>query len=154
MTGQPVPISPTLAAAHTGARAVLLDTCAAIWLMNGDPLSAASREAIAAAQSGGQVHISPISAWEIATLASRGRLTLTLSPAAWFTALLAQPGVTLAPMPPSILIASATLPGSPPRDPADRIIAATAREHGLIIITRDTELVPYAESGHLEAIAC
>ena len=136
------------------ARPVLLDTCAAIWLMNGDPMSPASREAIAAAQAGGGVHVSPISAWEIATLAARGRLTLTMSPSAWFAALLAQPGVALAGMPPAVLIASATLPGAPPRDPADRIIAATAREYGFSLVTRDGELTPYAVAGHIEAIAC
>jgi PIN domain nuclease of toxin-antitoxin system len=117
-------------------------------------MSPASREAIAAAQPDNAVHVSPISAWEIATLAARGRLALTLSPTAWFTALLAQPGITLSPMPPALLIASATLPGTPPRDPTDRILAATAREHGHILITRDGELVPYAQSGHLEAIIC
>jgi PIN domain nuclease of toxin-antitoxin system len=122
--------------------------------MNRDPMSQASREAIAAAQPNNEVHVSPITAWEIATLAARGRLTLTLSPSAWFNALLAQPGVTLAPMPPATLIASATLPGTPPRDPADRILAATAREHLYVLITRDGELVPYAQSGHLEVIAC
>jgi PIN domain nuclease of toxin-antitoxin system len=112
------------------ARPVLLDTCAAIWLMNGDPMSAESRQAIAAAQLAGEVAVSPISAWEIATLAARGRLALTLAPASWFAALLRQPGVVLAPMPPEVLIASATLPGNPPRNPADRIIAATVRHYG------------------------
>jgi len=136
------------------AHAVLLDTCAAIWLMNGDPMSQESREAIAAAQTSSAVHVSPISAWEIAMLAARGRLTLTMSPTAWFAALLAQPCVALAPMPPSVLIASATLPGTPPRDPADRIIAATAREYGYMIITRDGELMPYSQAGHVRAIAC
>jgi PIN domain nuclease of toxin-antitoxin system len=57
-------------------------------------------------------------------------------------------------MPPEVLIASAFLPGSPPRDPADRIIAATARAFGLALITRDGELMAYGESGHLITIAC
>jgi len=122
--------------------------------MNGDPMSQSSREMIAAAQPSDGVHVSPITAWEIANLAARGRLALTLSPTAWFNALLAQSGITLSPMPPAVLIASATLPGTPPRDPTDRILAATAREHGHILITRDGELIPYAQSGHLEAIPC
>jgi PIN domain nuclease of toxin-antitoxin system len=57
-------------------------------------------------------------------------------------------------MPPTLLIASAFLPGSPPRDPADRIIAATARAHDLEIVTRDSELIPYAKAGHVMTIAC
>lgn len=136
------------------ARPLLLDTCAAIWLMNGDPLSPESLEAIAAAQREDAVAVSPITAWEIATLAARGRLALTLAPIAWFAALLRQKGVVLAPMPPEVLIASATLPGSPPRDPADRIIAATARQYGHVVVTRDGELLPYARARHLDAIAC
>ena len=64
------------------------------------------------------------------------------------------PGVRLAPMPPGVLIASASLPGAPPSDPVDRIVAATARTFGLSIITRDGELILYARAGHIEAIEC
>lgn len=133
---------------------MLLDTCAAIWLMNGDFMTPESREAIASAQASGQVAVSPISAWEIGTLVSRGRLVLTLSPTAWFGALLSLPGVSLAPMNVEVLMSSAVLPGSPPRDPADRIIAATARAFGHVIITQDGELLPYAQARHIDAIAC
>ena len=136
------------------ARPVLLDTCAAIWLMNGDPLSPASRTLIAEAQAGGLVHVSPISAWELATLAARGRIALSLSPGAWFAALIGLPGVGWAPMPPEVLMASATLPGSPPRDPADRIIAATARHFGYVVVTRDGELLPYGQAGHMMVVGC
>jgi len=133
----------------------LLDTCAAIWLMEGAKLSQAARDAIEAAlATGAGVHVSPITAWEIATLAARGRLRMTITPEVWFASLLALPGIRLAPMPPSVLIASATLPGTPPRDPADRIIAATSREYGFVVVTRDGELVPYGEAGHIEVVAC
>jgi PIN domain nuclease of toxin-antitoxin system len=128
---------------------VLLDTCAAIWLVNGDPMSAQSRAAIKAAQAGPGVFVSPISAWEAATLVARTRLQLALAPETWSARLIGLPGVRLAPMPPELLIASAFLPGRPPRDPADRIIAATARAHDPAIVTRDSELIPYGEAGHL-----
>lgn len=134
---------------------VLLDTCAAIWLMNGDPMSQASRDAIRQAQAEGSgVHVSPISAWEIATLVSKNRLHLTLAPEAWFDRLLSLPGVRLAPLSPAVLIQSAFLPGTPPKDPANRIVAATARALGHTVVTRDTELIPYAASGHLDVVAC
>lgn len=136
-------------------RPLLLDTCAAIWLMAGDPMSPVSRAAISAALAAGKgVHVSPITAWEIAMLVAKDRLQLTLAPEAWFDRLLALPGVRLAPMPPRVLIASATLPGSPPRDPADRIIAATGRAFGYAIVTRDGELIPYAREGHIDAVGC
>jgi PIN domain nuclease of toxin-antitoxin system len=139
----------------SGIGAVLLDTCAAIWLMNGDPLSPESRAAITAAQTQNMgVFVSPISAWEIGILSARNRIQLAQAPEGWFDNLLALPGVRLAPMPPNILIASNFLPGSPPRDPADRIIAATARTYGHTLVTRNGELTSYANAGHIDLIAC
>ena len=122
--------------------------------MNGDRMTPASLEAINAAQAAGLVQISPITAWEIAMLTQRGRLALTLSPQAWFARVLALPGVALAPMPVGVLMASASLPGTPPRDPADRIIAATAREYGHLIVTRDHVLTEYAAARHIDVVTC
>jgi len=123
--------------------------------MNGDPISPESRAAISEAQAqNAGVFVSPITAWEIGTLVSRNRIQLTQAPEAWFEELLELPGVRLAPMPPNILIASNFLPGSPPRDPADRIIAATARAYGYAVISRDGELSDYAGAGHVDFIAC
>lgn len=134
---------------------MLLDTCAAIWLLNGDPISAGSRALIEAARNAHLgVYVSPITAWEIATLVAKNRIQLALSPEAWFGTLLGFSGVRLAPMPPKLLIASATLPGSPPKDPVDRIIAATSRAFGFALITRDGELMRYARAGHIEAVGC
>jgi PIN domain nuclease of toxin-antitoxin system len=137
------------------AKPVLLDTCAAIWLVNGDPMSTDSRVSIAAAQTENLgVYVSPMTAWEIAALVAKNRLQLSLSAEAWFDALLGLAGVRLAAMPPKVLIASATLPGTPPEDPVDRIIAATGRTLGYSIITRDGELMLYAQAGHIDAVAC
>ena len=97
--------------------------------------------------------VSPITAWEIGTLVSRGRLALTLEPGPWFRALLMS-GIRLADMPPDVLIASAFLPGSTLRDPADRILAATARAYGYRLMTRDGPLLDFAAAGHLVALAC
>ena len=57
-------------------------------------------------------------------------------------------------MPPDILIGSSFLPGKPPRDPADRILAVTAREYGYQLVTRDRPLLDYADQGHIRALAC
>jgi PIN domain nuclease of toxin-antitoxin system len=134
---------------------VLLDTCAAIWLANGDPISSESRAAISTAQAENSgVFVSPISAWEIGLLVARNRIQLTQQPDVWFERLLELPGVRLAPMPPGVLIASSFLPGSPPRDPADRILAATARAYSYALITRNGDLSEYARAGHVDLIAC
>jgi PIN domain nuclease of toxin-antitoxin system len=57
-------------------------------------------------------------------------------------------------MPPELLIASSYLPGDPPRDPADRIIVATARDLGATLITRDRALLGYGEQGHVSVVEC
>ena len=63
-------------------------------------------------------------------------------------------GVALAQMPPAVLIAASFLPPSQLRDPADRIIAATARTYGYAVMTRDGALLAFGAAGHLDAIAC
>ena len=118
-------------------------------------MSAASRTAIRAARTTNVgVYVSPFSAWEIGTLAAKGRVQLTLSAEVWFETLLALPGVRLAALTPQILLASTSLPGTPPNDPADRIIAATARVHGHVVITRDRKLLAYGREGHIRVRAC
>ena len=134
---------------------LLLDTCAAIWISEDQPLASEALTVIERSHGSGElVYVSPITAWEIGLLVSRGKLTSPMSPQRWFERLLEAPGVRLANMSPDVLIASSFLPGAPPRDPADRILAATAREYGYRLMTRDTPLLTYARQGHLQAIAC
>jgi PIN domain nuclease of toxin-antitoxin system len=135
--------------------ALLLDTCAAIWMSNGERISEnAVAELHRARETGAKLYISPITAWEMGLLASRGRINLLMSPQRWFDRLLEAPGVTLSDMPVAVLIASSYLPGEPPADPADRIMAATAREYGYTLVTRDRPLLSYAKQGHIQAIGC
>lgn len=135
-------------------RPILLDTCALLWLGNNDSLSAEADRALAEAEAEpGAITVSPISSWEIGQLTARGRLMLPMDALAWFETALDQ-GVSLAPLSPGILVGSSFLPGSPLRDPADRIIAATARALGYRLMTRDRPLLQLAEEGHIQAIAC
>jgi PIN domain nuclease of toxin-antitoxin system len=61
---------------------MLLDTCAAIWLMHGDPISEQSRTSITAPQTGNfGIYVSPITAWEIATLVVMASRSLRPTPA-------------------------------------------------------------------------
>jgi PIN domain nuclease of toxin-antitoxin system len=134
---------------------LLLDTCATIWIANEEPISQSTSEAIRRAREDDEpIFVSPITAWELGLLVSRGRMILQMPPERWFFRLLQAPGLQLADMPPELLIASSFLPGMPPRDPADRILAATARQHGYALVTRDRLLLDYAEQGHIQALAC
>ena len=134
---------------------LLLDSCVLVFLSQQVRLAASAVAALRSiSESGGITYISPISAWEIGMLSAHGRLQLLIRPERWFANLFEAPGVTLAPLPPDLLIASSYLPGKPPKDPTDRIIAATARELGATLITRDRVLLDYGEQGHMSALAC
>lgn len=134
---------------------VLLDTCAVIWTGNDDKLSPNALTAINDAyENNGQIYVSPISAWELGILVSRGRLRFSMEVNEWFLRYMDCSTACLASMLPSDLIASSFLPGNPPRDPSDRIIIATARQYDLTIITRDKIILNYAKEGHVKALAC
>lgn len=134
---------------------LLLDTCAVIWIVEDQPISGTAASVLDEAHAADQfVYVSPITAWEVGLLVARGRLTMIIKPQLWFERLLDVPNMRLADMPPDLLISSSFLPGEPPRDPADRIIAATAREYGYTLMTRDRLLLSYAEQGHIQAVCC
>ena len=133
---------------------LLLDTCTLIFLTERARIAAAAVDALRAAKEEGTTFISPISAWEVGMLVSRGRLQLLIRPERWFANLFDAPGVQLAPLTADMLIASSYLPGKPPKDPTDRILAATARELGAVLITRDRALLRYGDQGHVAVFKC
>ena len=134
---------------------ILIDTCAAIWISSDQDLTDNATAALDdAADQDAAVYVSPITAWEIGMLAAKDRLKILMSAERWFDGFLRRSGARLAEMPPNLLIGSSFLPGSPPKDPADRIIAATARELEATLITRDRHLLEYARQGHIRAIEC
>ncbi len=133
----------------------LLDTCAVIWTAHNDPLREAAASALQDAyRRGARLFVSPITAWEIAMLVAKGKIALAQDTGLWFERFCALPSVTLAAMPVSVLVASTTLPGTPPHDPADRIIIATARAFGYVLTTRDAEIQEYAGQGHVRVVEC
>lgn len=132
----------------------LLDTCAALWVVAGAISQKAANALAEARRQSLQVYISPITAWEIGMLARKGRFRSQYSPQRWFEELMALPDAALADMPAKVLMESSFLPGEFHFDPADRIIAATAREYGYTVMTRDRALLEYAQAGHLSAFEC
>lgn len=132
----------------------LLDTCAALWIVAGE-IAQATVDALSEARNAGlPAYVSPITAWEIGLLARKGRFKSHYTPQRWFERLMDTPDTVLAEMPAKILIDASFLPGDLHSDPADRIIAATAREYGFTVMTRDRALLEYAKEGHLSAIEC
>ena len=139
--------------------AVLLDTCALIWLANGSPLPQAVVTAIVHAGRGKGVFVSPISAWEIGRL-SRARerrgtgLVFLPDVRTWFTRAMAGPGIRTAALTPNVAIGASDLPGDFHGDPADRLLVATARSINVPLVTRDRKVLTYGEAGHVRTLAC
>jgi PIN domain nuclease of toxin-antitoxin system len=139
------------------APAVLLDTCAVIWLANGEPLAkGADAEIIHAGMNDG-VFVSPISAWEIGLLSRprSGRGFEFLPDAAtWFARFMGGAAIKPAAFTADIAIAASRLPGTLHADPADRLLIATARHLTMPIVTRDARIIEYAAAGHVSVVAC
>jgi PIN domain nuclease of toxin-antitoxin system len=133
---------------------LLLDTCACLWLM-GDELTAKAEKAVTDAyRAAVAIYVSPITALEIGIMSRKRRMKSPLPPQRWFATLVAQPGMALAELPPDVLIESTSLPGDFHNDPFDRIIAATAREFGYTVMTRDAHLLDYGKQGYLSVFEC
>ena len=132
---------------------VLLDTHAWVWLLNGDPkIGQKARDAIEHSLSDEAVLLSAISPWEVAMLVSQGRLALDRDIGEWVQAAVGLTGIRVEPVSPEIAVASTRLPGSIHADPADRLIVATARHLGAVLVTDNRLLLDYAATGHLKVM--
>jgi PIN domain nuclease of toxin-antitoxin system len=123
---------------------IVLDTHVWVWWVSGSqPLSAPAAAAIAEGVAERAVRISSISAWEVAMLVERGRLELTMDAADWVERSEALPFLEFVPVNNQIALRASRLPGYTHKDPADRIIVATAQVLGARLITRDERLWDY-----------
>lgn len=124
---------------------IVLDTHVLIWWVNGTPsLSKKARLAIQRELPDGEILISSISAWEIATLVAKNRLVLSMDVSNWINTVAAIEGVRFVPVDNEISIKSTELIGKFHKDPADRIIVATARKFAAPLVTSDDKILGYA----------
>jgi PIN domain nuclease of toxin-antitoxin system len=89
------------------------------------------------------IGISIISCWETALLVEKKRLGFTIPIREWLKEALNYPGVVLLDITVEIAIDSVQLPGAFHKDPADRIIVATARAYNCSLLTNDHGIVNY-----------
>lgn len=85
--------------------------------------------------------VSDITLWEIATLSSLGRIQLHLPLREWLEKATAPPLVQRFPINPAVAAEVATLPDTFHRDPADRIIVASAKVLGAVLLTQDRRII-------------
>jgi PIN domain nuclease of toxin-antitoxin system len=129
---------------------LLLDTCAVLWLAEGIELTADARKAAV----NSKLNVSPISVWEIANLVRKNRLVLAMPVAKWFRQTMDIMAAAMSELTVDILANSCELPGSPPSDPADRILIATAREASMVLMTRDKHILAYSAAGYVRTMVC
>ena len=123
---------------------IVLDTHVWVWwLSDPDKLPATARRAVAKGAADRAIYISAISAWEIALLVSKDRLQLTIDVQDWIARSEALPFFHFVPVDNAIAIRSVRLPEPFHKDPADKIIVATAMVMGTPVISSDTKILKY-----------
>ena len=136
--------------------ALLLDTCAAIWLSAREPMADEAIRAIDQAAAANALWVSPITAWETALKIQSGRPDaprVSVSAAHWYRSLVSLPGVREARLDGATALRSVDLPPLH-RDPADRFLIATAIELGAALVTRDARIIDYANAGVVQVLSC
>ena len=120
----------------------LLDTHILLWWFEKESkLSKAQRRVLAKVSPQNPVFVSDITLWEIATLVELGRVRLAIPLRQWLDQATASPIVERLNISPAIAAETATLPAHFHRDPADRIIVATARILGATLLTNDERII-------------
>jgi PIN domain nuclease of toxin-antitoxin system len=120
----------------------LLDTHVLVgWHERPARLPSATRRIIEGARTRAPLLVSDISLWEVATLVELKRIRLSMGIATWLQRATAAPLVERVSITSEIAVEVALLPASFHRDPADRLLVATARASGVTLITEDTRIL-------------
>jgi PIN domain nuclease of toxin-antitoxin system len=124
---------------------IVLDTHVVLWWVSGsDELSVAAKKAIKRTLTqGSELIVSSISAWEVSMLIDKERLILSMDVESWFDEVSQIDGVRFMPVDNEIGIKSTVLPGDFHKDPADRMIVATARKLAVPLVTADEKIRNY-----------
>ena len=117
----------------------LLDTHIWLWSVS-DPDLLSQRVASELTDMRNEIWLSPVSVWEILTLARKGRVVLEGEPESWVREALVKAPLREASLNHEVAINSAGL-HLPHWDPADRFIAATALVYDLTLVTADQRLL-------------
>jgi PIN domain nuclease of toxin-antitoxin system len=126
---------------------LLLDTHIALWLDSGDPHLRTSTRALidGRRRDGATIFLSAVSAWEIALLVDTGRIELDVPVEAWVTRFIQRPGIEPVPLTHGPASRAYRLHHLEDRDPADRLLIATAIELDCPLITYDERIARFGK---------
>ncbi len=127
---------------------LILDTCAVLWAV-AEPESLSPNGKRYISDPDAEIFVSVISCAEIACAVERGRIALDRHWKSWFREYTELNGWQPVPIDLGIMEEAYSLPEYSYRDPADRIIVATARKLQLHIVTADRGMLEYP---HVETI--
>lgn len=119
---------------------ILLDTHALLW-WTAEP-HRLSKAAVSAIEGADGLAVAAVTWYELGWLAHHGRVSVAIPIRTWLTEL--SRDVHTLPLTPSIAETAVALPETFPGDPADRLIFATAVEHGLRLVSKDRHLRSHA----------
>ena len=121
---------------------ILLDTHVLVWMVSDSSrLSRAAARELRKGEQNGELAIASITLWELALLYQGGRLRTSGSIESAIRTILERSRVEVIEVTPEIAALTTTFPESYPKDPADRLIGATARALGLTLITQDQRIL-------------
>jgi PIN domain nuclease of toxin-antitoxin system len=123
---------------------IVLDTHVWIWwLSDADKIPSKSRKLLAESAKETAIYISSISAWEIMLLEAKHRLEFSMDAQDWIAKAEALPFFRFVAVDNAIAMRSVRLPLPFTKDPADRIIVATAIVLGAVLVTADARMRKY-----------
>lgn len=93
----------------------------------------------------GTLYVAAITPWEVAMLTRAGKIRIGEPLVAWLVGALSATRTAIAALEPAIAVDAVDLPAWTHRDPADRLIVATARHRNALLVTRDGAILEYAE---------
>jgi len=123
---------------------IVLDTHVLLWWR--DETERLSNAAQTAIDDADRIGVPTACCLELATLERRGRITLDRGAAAWIRAALAGDRVEQLPLTTEIAIEACRLPETFPGDPVDRVVYATALQHGSRLVTSDRRIAAHDPS--------
>jgi PIN domain nuclease of toxin-antitoxin system len=126
----------------------LLDTHVWIWTLERDSglVGPRTRRLLDRAVADDALRVSPLSAFEIASLSMAGRLRLSRSLEEWIESAMEPVGIRLAPLTVGSALDAGGMGRDGVADPIDRLLIATTRLLDGVLVTRDRRILEYAES--------